>query len=362
MFISLSVIIVTHNHAKYIRCCLNALVPEVEKLEGEVIVIDNKSDDASSMIASQYPTVQLHINKERRGFSANNNYGMALARGKYLLLLNPDTEVLPGALETLIAFMNENSQVGLCGAQLLFPDGTIQSSPRRFPTLTSVIARRSPLRVFLRHSRWNKHHLMFDINYSQPQPVDWLLGACLFLRREILEEVGPLDEGFFLYVEDIDWARRIHKEGWQVYYVPTAKIIHHHIAVSDKYLLSYYNWLHLKSMIRYTRKYLVPPIPGLKIFNCNTDIWESQKIMLTVLCLQGWRLFFYSNAGNQAIHIHARKGKQEYKYWLETENHEVKEAYTYNLNDNNEREIKEIIYHDFDYIVESWNDFFGGQM
>ncbi len=276
---SLSVITVTHNHANYIEKCLDALVPELERLDGEVIVVDNRSDDESAAITQQYPSVKLHINNKRRGFSANNNYGMALAKGRYLLLLNPDTEVQPRALETLIAFMDAHPQVGMCGAQLLFPDGTIQPSPRRFPTLGSVIARRTPLRIFLRQSVLNQHHLMGDLDHGKTQSVDWLLGACMFIRREVLETVGPLDEGYFLYVEDIDWARRMHDANWQVYYVPTAQIIHHHIAVSDKKLWSRYMWIHFKSMVRYTRKYLLPILPGLSIRTESCPVWQRERII-----------------------------------------------------------------------------------
>jgi N-acetylglucosaminyl-diphospho-decaprenol L-rhamnosyltransferase len=270
----LSVITVTHNHDRYIKTCLDALVPQVEQIGGEVIVIDNCSDDRSAAIGQTYGNIRLHINSERRGFSANYNYGMAIAKGRYLLLLNPDTEVLPNSLITLIEFMDSHGDVGLCGAQLLFPDGSVQPSPRRFPSWRSVIARRSPLRSFLKDSSFNRHHLMLDADRSQPRPVDWLLGACLFVRRECLNHVGPLDEGFFLYVEDIDWARRIHQANWQVYYVPTAQIVHHHLAVSDKQLLSRYTWLHISSMIRYARKYFLPPIPLLAVRGHEMKVWQ----------------------------------------------------------------------------------------
>jgi N-acetylglucosaminyl-diphospho-decaprenol L-rhamnosyltransferase len=276
--IPLTTITVTHNHASYIGQCLDALVPEVEQLGGEVIVVDNRSDDDSAAIAQQHPSVKLHINNERQGFSANNNFGMAKAHGRYLLLLNPDTEIQPGALSQLIDFMDTHPQVGMCGAQLLFPDGQIQPSPRRFPTLGSVIARRTPLRIFLKQSKLNQHHLMQDLDHTQPQPVDWLLGACMFIRREVLETIGPLDEGYFLYVEDIDWAHRMHTAGWRIYYVPTAKIIHHHIAVSDKKLWSRYMWIHLKSMVRYTRKYLLPKLPGISIRTEAYPVWQKEHI------------------------------------------------------------------------------------
>ncbi|MDB9525412.1 glycosyltransferase family 2 protein [Oscillatoria sp. CS-180] len=273
----LSVITVTHNHAAYIGRCLATVVPEVLAVGGEMIVIDNLSTDHSADIARHFEKVKLVVNSERRGFSANNNYGMAIAQGRYILLLNPDTEMQPGALKELIRFMDTHPEVGLCGAQLLFPDGTVQPSPRRFPTIGAAIARRTPLRHLLKNSASNRHHLMLDVSHTQPFAVDWLLGACMFIRREVLNTVGPLDEGFYLYVEDIDWAKRIHNAGWEVFYVPAAKIIHHHLAISDKKLLSYHMWLHLKSMFRYARRYCLPTVPGLSARRIRTTVWDATQ-------------------------------------------------------------------------------------
>jgi GT2 family glycosyltransferase len=279
--IDLSIITVTHNHNQYIKAYMEALLPEIKDMEAEVIMIDNKSDDNSAYLINQYAendkNIKIYINQKRQGFSANNNYGMARARGRYILLLNPDTEVKENSIRFLVNFMEENQNVGLCGAQLLFPDGSIQPSPRRFPSIGSTIARRTPLRIFLKNSPSNRKHLMLDLDHCQPQSVDWLLGACLMIRRKVLETVGPLDEGFFLYVEDIDWAKRIHEGGWEVFYVPKAKIVHHHIAVSDKHLFSHHMWLHLTSMIRYLRKYFLPPIPYLAIKDNDFTIWQSSR-------------------------------------------------------------------------------------
>ncbi|MBE9174508.1 glycosyltransferase family 2 protein [Synechocystis salina LEGE 06155] len=279
--INLSIITVTHNHKQYIKAYMEALLPEIKDMEAEVILIDNKSDDNSARLINQYAEnngkIKLYVNQKRQGFSANNNHGMAKARGEYILLLNPDTEVKKNSLRSLINFMEENQNVGLCGAQLIFPNGTIQPSARRFPSIGSTIARRTPLRIFLRNSASNRRHLMLDLDHYHPQSVDWLLGACLMIRREVLETVGPLDEGFFLYVEDIDWARRIHQAGWGVFYVPTATVVHHHIAVSDKHFFSYYMWLHLTSMMRYFRKYFLPPIPYLAIKDNDFTIWQSSR-------------------------------------------------------------------------------------
>ena len=272
--IVLSVIIVTHNHAAYIGACLQALLPEAKQVEAEVIVVDNRSDDASAVTASQYSDVQVLVAPHRQGFSANCNLGMAQARGRYMLLLNPDTEVLPGALRALMTFMDAHPQVGMCGAQLLYPDGRIQPSFRRFPTLASVLVRRTPLRLVLRDTQANRHHLMLDDDHTTARPVDWLLGACMCVRRSTVDHVGPLDEGYFLYVEDIDWARRMHAAGWQIYYVPTAHITHHHLAVSDKYLISKRTLVHTRSMFRYARKFLLPSVSGLRITGYEDTVWR----------------------------------------------------------------------------------------
>jgi len=294
MSISLSVITVTHEHRSYLNKYLAALLPELEACNAEAIWIDNCSQDGCAEVLTQLSLdylnqlpperakklrsrLTLHRNQRRYGFSVNNNYGMAIAQGRYLLLLNPDTEVQPGALATLVQFLDQYPTVGLCGAQLRYPDGTIQPSPRRFPTISSVLARRSPLRRFLQTSRFNQRHLMQDLDHTEAQPVDWLLGACMCVRREVLATAGPLDEGFFLYVEDIDWAKRIHSSGWEVYYVPQAQIIHHHLAVSDHYWLSRSMWRHFLSMIRYARKHLLPPIPGLAIRRSRFEVWQRSQ-------------------------------------------------------------------------------------
>ncbi|MGE5221285.1 MAG: glycosyltransferase family 2 protein [Omnitrophica WOR_2 bacterium] len=275
-----SVVIVTHNHAEYLDCCLASLIPETNQQGGEIIVIDNLSSDNSVGIIQKYPQVKLHINQKPRGFAANYNLGMAYAQGKYLLLLNPDTEVNAGALKILFEFMENNQKVGICGSQLTFPDGTIQHSARRFPNLGTVIVRRTPLRIFLKNSKTNQQHLMVDMDYAKPQNVDWLLGACLMVRREAIEQVGPLDEGYFLYVEDIDWAKRMHHSGWDVYYVPEAKIIHHHLAVSDKRFFSRRMWIHIQSMIRYARKHIIRSVPVLSIQGDRTEIWQHTRANL----------------------------------------------------------------------------------
>jgi N-acetylglucosaminyl-diphospho-decaprenol L-rhamnosyltransferase len=224
-----------------------------------VWVVDNASvDDTVRLVTEQYAWAKLIRQERRRGFSANNNFAVRQSSGRYVLILNPDTVVEPGALARAIALMDAHPRAGVCGPRLNFPDGRIQPSCRRFPTLTSVIVRRTPLRVFLRQSPQNARHLMQDFDHHQSGEVDWLLGACLLVRREFLQDVGLLDAGYTLYVEDIDWCLRAHRAGWEVWYCADAVVTHYHQAQSDRRLISRASWIHLKSIWRYYRKHLAP--------------------------------------------------------------------------------------------------------
>ena len=118
---------------------------------------------------------------------------------------------------------------------------------------------------------------MQDVALNVPQAVDWLLGACLLVRREALADVGPLDEGFPLYVEDIDWARRMHAGGWEVHYVPTVSVTHEHQGVSDRALFSAASRMHARGMLRYLRKHMRPRVPGLAINGNVTDVWDATR-------------------------------------------------------------------------------------
>ena len=254
-----AVVVVTHKHRAFIERCLESVDRARAEVPLEVIVVDNRSGDGTpELVTRRFPWAKVAVRDRRRGFSDNNNFGLRQSSAPYALILNPDTELKPGALAALVRFMERTPSAGICGAKLLFPDGSTQPSCRRFPTLSSVVARRTPLRWFRRDTGANARHLMLDHTSTRPCEVDWLLGACLFVRRRALEEVGPLDEGYFLYVEDIDWCYRMHQAGWSVWWVPEAEIVHHHLAVSDRRLLSWHSWIHLRSMFRYFRKHLAP--------------------------------------------------------------------------------------------------------
>jgi len=254
--IDLSIIVVSHEHAAFLRTCLSSLPAAVGDLTYEVIVVDNRSADGSAEVARQTcPDATVLVNDRRRGFSANCNIGLARSSGGYVLLLNPDTEASPGSIATMARYLDEHPDVGVVGPQLRFPDGSVQPSCRRFPTLGSAIARRSPLRRALGQSSLNARHLMLDVDHGETRDVDWMLGACLMTRREALDDVGTLDERFYLYVEDIDWCLRMHQHGWRVIYLPAAQIIHHHLAVTDHRWLTWRTAVHAWGMVRYLAKH-----------------------------------------------------------------------------------------------------------
>lgn len=252
----LSVITVSNNHRQYLERCLDTLREHGGNFATEIFVVDNASVDGTvDFVRSCYPEVALVCGEKKRGFSANNNLAIRRSAGRYILLLNPDTEVTPNALDALVEFMDKHPLVGVCGPQLRFPDGSIQLSCRAFPTWQSVLVRRTPLRLFMQDSAFNRKHLLADIDHSRTQEVDWLLGAAMMVRRETIEGVGLLDERYFLYVEDIDYCWRASKQGWKVYYVPDAVIIHHHLAVSDKNFFDVHTYYHFSSMLRFFLKF-----------------------------------------------------------------------------------------------------------
>jgi GT2 family glycosyltransferase len=183
-----------------------------------VIVVDNASTDGSpDMVSREFPGVILLRNETNAGFAAANNQALPLAQGKFVLLLNPDTEVRSGALETMMAFLRDHPQAGAVGPLLLNPDGSWQKSA-------------FPFYGFWRSLVENR---LVDLirplpgQPSEDSPVDWVIGAALMTRREVLEEVGPLDERFFMYGEETDWQIRLRRAGYQVYLLPSAQVVHH---------------------------------------------------------------------------------------------------------------------------------------
>lgn len=250
----LSIIIVSWNVCDLLRRCLQSVDREQRAVGSEVIVIDNASSDGSAeMVAREFPQVRLIANAENRGFPGANNQGIAVSAGRYVMLLNPDTEVLGDALKMIVAYLDAQPQVGALGPQLLNPDGSVQSSRRRFPTFWTALFESTWLRPWAPAGLLERYYVL-DRRDDETSEVDWVTGACLVVRREALEQVGGLDEGFFMYSEELDWCKRIKAAGWKVVYFPEAQVIHYGGKSSEQVLPARH--IHFQtSKIRYFRKH-----------------------------------------------------------------------------------------------------------
>lgn len=219
------------------------------------MVIDSASSDGSDdMVRTEFPQVQLIASPENFGYAKGNNIGAKQSHGRYLLLLNPDTEVKPDALQHLIDYLEAHPQVGAVGPQLLWPDGSTQSSRRRFPTLGTLFWESTLLGQWFPHNHHACRYHVADQRPDQVQQVEWVVGAAICIRRETWQQVGPLEEDFFMYFEETDWCRRCAEAGWQVHYLPTAQIIHYE-GKSSEQAIAARTLRFQRSKLRYTRKY-----------------------------------------------------------------------------------------------------------
>ena len=253
----LSIIIVNWNTCDLLRRCLASIEANRGDLSLEVIVVDNASvDDSVPMVEQEFPQVCLITSQQNLGYAKGNNLGAKEAKGRYLLILNPDTEIVGRALEQMVAYLDEHPNVGVVGPQLLYPDGSVQPSRRRFPQLATTFFQGTPFswRWFRDSNKFARMHYMADSPDDEIQSVDWLIGAALMIRRETWQEVGLFDEQFFMYSDEVDWCHRCHDAGWDVHYLPTAQIIHDEHKSARRIPVTSRARFH-RSRVRYFRKY-----------------------------------------------------------------------------------------------------------
>lgn len=195
-------------------------------LSAEIWVVDNSSTDGSTRaVAADFPDVRLISNERNRGFAAACNQAIRQCNGRYVLLLNPDTVLLGDALQELVNFADRHPRVGIVGGQLVYPDGSFQHSAFRFPTLPMAFLDFFPINHRLINSRLNGRYPASA--YGQPFPVDHPLGAAMLVRKDVFDQIGFLDEDFFIYCEEIDLCIRARRAGWDIYCVPSARIVHY---------------------------------------------------------------------------------------------------------------------------------------
>jgi N-acetylglucosaminyl-diphospho-decaprenol L-rhamnosyltransferase len=272
--LDLSVVIVNWNVRDLLRRCVESVRSAQRSIGVEIIVVDNASTDGSvEMLRSGFPETVLITNPVNRGFPAANNQGIAAAQGRYVLLLNPDTEVLAGSLETLVEHMDTHHDVGLVGPQLLYADGQVQSSRRRYPTLATLFFESTWLESLAPRSLLRRFYVL-DQPDAAVSDVDWVTGAAMLARREVIQQVGGMDERFFMYSEELDWCRRIKAAGWRVVYHPGAQVIHH-VGKSSEQAVPARHVNFQRSKIRYTRKYHGPRVAtALRLCLLGQYAWQ----------------------------------------------------------------------------------------
>jgi GT2 family glycosyltransferase len=238
--VDLSIIIVSWNVADLLAACLRSIlagpviaVPpgedapdSTDQLTVEIIVIESGSTDHTLDMLRAFPQVHVLPQPSNIGYTKGNNLGLATARGRHLLLLNPDTEVVADALPQMVAYLDANPTVGIVGPHTLNTDGSTQSTRRRFPTFVTALFESTWLQSFAPPGVLRRYYVS-----DQPNDgifdVDWVQGSALMARREVYTQIGGEDEGYVMYSEEMDWCRRAKNAGWRVVYFGTAQIIHH---------------------------------------------------------------------------------------------------------------------------------------
>jgi GT2 family glycosyltransferase len=243
----LSICIATLNACDYLQNCLRSIFEQPSQLNItsaapgapdqaveqpilniELIVVDNGSTDSTiAMLQTEFPTVRLIRNDTNLGFARPINQALHASLGKYLLLLNPDTIVLSGSINELVAYLESNPEVGICGPKVLNRDGTLQKACRRGVSRPwAAFSYFSGLSSLFPHSKFFGGYLLNYLDEDETHQVDGISGSCMLIRRQVIEQIGYLDERYFAYQEDADYCFQAKNCGWKVVYLPTSQIIH----------------------------------------------------------------------------------------------------------------------------------------
>ena len=300
--IDLSVVIVSWRARDLLFACLESLDRHVRarrepgRIEIEVFVVDNGSGDGTpDAVRERFPWLQVIALPRNVGFAAGNNVALAKIAGRHALLLNNDTEVLPGALERCVRFLDEHPDVGVVGPQLLNPDGSKQNSVHNYPSLATELVPKGLLETLLPRRFPSKRY-----EHDGPVDVEAVLGACLFVRRDVLDQVGLMPEDYFFFLEETDWCWRIREAGWRVVHLPDTRVIHVHGATTKKRVPARTRIEYHRSLYRFFRKrrgavqaavvralrfaksalYALVLLPGAVWSHAGRERWRSRSAVL----------------------------------------------------------------------------------
>ncbi len=281
---NVSIIIINWNTKQLLHDCLKSVYVQAADndtcgLNYEIIVVDNASTDGSKeMVRNDFPDIVLIENKENRGFAAANNQGIAVAKGRYVLLLNSDTIVLGNCLAEMTAFADVNPQAGVVGCRVLNPDHSLQPTCFMFPSVLNMLLSGTYLYKLFPRNRFFGRERMTWWDRNDVREVDVVTGCFMLVRREAIEKVGLLDERFFMYAEETDWCYRFRKNGWKVMFAPVGEIIHYGGQSTTKVPVTMIVQLRL-SILMFIRKhysrlsYLIARILVAFFFAVRLPIW-----------------------------------------------------------------------------------------
>ncbi len=234
MVMKLSICIVNWNVSSLLEKCINSIIENRPAHDFEINIVDNASRDSSvDMIRNVFAQeiksgiVNLIQNKENVGFSAGNNQAIAISKGAYILLLNPDTEVTKNSINILTEFLDKNIEAAIIAPKLLNSDGSLQRSCMGFPTFGAMAMRQTFLEALWPSNPFTKKYMMSDFKYNMTSEVDQPMGAALLIRKESLDKVGVFDESSFMFFDEVDLCKRLKDKGWKIFFTPAAEVIHH---------------------------------------------------------------------------------------------------------------------------------------
>lgn len=281
-----SIVILNYKQRGLVKQCIKGIVVAQPQLAYEIIVVDNASHDGTLEMAKKLFEVSPDIPQpvllilprqiippiltiqtgSNDGFAVGNNAGIKQASGKYVMIMNADIAVVPGAIEQMFLYMESHGDIGILGPKLINPDGTVQSSCRRYPHFLTPFYRRTFFGQLPFARKELDRYLMADFDHEKTVDVDWFFGACLFVRKSVFEKIGLFDERFFMYFEDLDLCRRTWQAGYRITYLTTVEMVHYHQRLSAERgglfgLFSKGGRIHVASGIKYFAKYLGVPLP-----------------------------------------------------------------------------------------------------